>query len=80
VLFSPSNKSQENTSRRKQAGIFTTVSGSLHIARYINRCSSYSPRKENVFNLGKNHKQGRPCTYSAALRLFRVTIFDVEKQ
>ena len=37
VLFGLSNKSPENTSRRKPAGIFSTLSGSLHIARYNNR-------------------------------------------
>ena len=66
--------------KTKTSRHFYYISGSLHMARYINRCSSYSPRKVNVFHLGKNHKQGRPCTYSAALRRFRVTIFDVEKQ
>jgi hypothetical protein len=50
VLFSPSKKRPENISRWITAGIFTTLSDSLHIARYINRCRSYSPRKENVFN------------------------------
>jgi hypothetical protein len=50
VLFSPSNKRPENNSRWIQDGIYNTLSSSLHIARYINGCSSYSPRKEKVFN------------------------------
>jgi len=44
VVFSPSNRRPENNSRRKPAGIFDTLSGSLRIARYNNRWRSYSPR------------------------------------